>query len=1005
MKLLLLFILSFYYVFIYGIPSQRTRCAVECYSSCVFSGTKQALSCNCTLQVLSQSNCTSVDEEMLQTEMESSDGVSVWSQYISAHSIQLKIQSYPSAFIYLFEYASTNSSIKDEDKEWIFAGASSTPSIAFSMTDLCKEYQFRVIIILKTTDPTKFLKVLSPIVIPQQLPSLETPPNKISIQSPTVSEDGKTVTASFSWGLPNGYMSYDIFGYENPQAYSMNCFSNPSALLNEEEFEKPRVEVIKSGGGIMLWTLPVEFFKEECRIWMEVKMIPRCSKIEAVDISTSIDLDCDSFPKLDLCKNNNKKSQCIDVVDVWGTGNKTNVHWQKPLQMGDDEKFYHIIFGKAKQYGAFPYTIWRIEDRQESVVNSSTSHLQIDVDPNIPYAVQICTIKDTSSSKTGNEKIGFVIPFICSYCEMMDKEDNGYKYHCLECQKIEKRMPTFNVLCPSVNYCDAPVKKGNEVMNSFINNREEELKNFKRITNSGDTRTINDNKKVQKEFTITKNGAGTITDLSYFTKTSSPNVIEKQFDTKTVTNISPIPISNHNNTIKEDVGIKENIQTVEVKAIIEDNQNIMPTISFKKLKTTTTPSNENVHSHDEDILEKKIRVISSKETTTSTTTSKTTTTYTTTITKPIGTYISTTIEGPTTTPSNVISQIHINKNNLFQGPCRMRNGIVCEYGCRSEASCSCPSYLNTSCIRGLLCPSIIDTIAYYNKTTSTINIINEKFFEFFNKNDKKGLTEQFSKLYVEISERGQGFKGKRQHKDVDLNDAIKHMILNTTGIKFPVNNETPFEVSKDTIYSINICLYNDTLMAGGPSIYYNKLTPLAFATIKEYMDKYQVNEIEIFNEDVYDIMIKKKQSNILEDKKNKVSWFIYLSPFLMVLASIIIVSVIIYFCCIKRYQRFGNVAFYNSVHNPLHSTLQLSAYRPTIEHSNDYLNGTLDINNAIPRIKYPSSFNENIYSENGNINIPRINQTNSYINTSYDRDSQEVSLSDDTTSKVNERRI
>uniref|UniRef100_A0A0K0FSH0 Protein kinase domain-containing protein n=1 Tax=Strongyloides venezuelensis TaxID=75913 RepID=A0A0K0FSH0_STRVS len=980
MKLFCFFLFIVFVYYSYEIPSQRTRCAVECYSSCVFAGIRQALSCNCTLQVLSTSNCTSVDEDMLTTELEPSNSISVWSQYISAHAIQLKIQSFPSAFIYIFEYTQTNTSIKDEEKEWMYGGSSSTPSISFSVSDICSEYQFRVIIILKTTDPTRFMKVLSPIVIPQQLPNIDISPDKISIQMPEIIDDGRNIKVSFSWALPNGYMSYDIFGYESPQAYSINCFSNPNAVLNEEEYDKPSVEVLKSGGGMMIWTLPIDYLKQECRIWMEVKMVPRCSRVETTDISTPIDLDCDAFPKLPLCGRSNMATQCIDVIDIWGEDKTTNIHWQKPPNLGSDQKFFHVIFGKAKQIGAFPYTMWKIEDHQETVVNTSTTHLQIETEPNTPYAVQVCTIKDSSTMQTGAEKNGYVIPFVCSYCQLKDRvTDNKY---CLECQKIEQRMPTFNAICPRDNYCKVPVKLGH-------GNKKDKQNGIKTVI--GDTRKINEDKNVNKaSFNITRNGFGTITDLSYFT-TNSDNG-ERQFDSKTMADIFPIPISGN-----EGNNIKGTVQTVEVKAIVNDKEDddvASSTIETNHPTTIVTPL-KTVHSHSQDVLTKKIHILNTEQRITTQSTTTTTTSIPTTATT-MTTTKKTTPQTTTKMTLNTISQFQLNNNNLFQGPCRMRSGIICEYGCRSEASCSCPPYLNTSCIRGLSCPPIPDTIAYYNQTTSTINIINKPFFTNITSN--QNFVKSFTHLYLEISESLHGLDVKRIYKNIDLKDGEQIRDLNSTGVTFQMNNHIFYKQGNLNIYSVNLCLYNNSVIKGGPSTYYTKLTPLPFATIKDYMDRYQFNSIKVLPEETYKIM---KNKSPTETHRNKTSLFKYLIPFIIFVITIFIISLLIYYCFVKRYKRLGNVAFYNTVHNPLNSTLQLSAYRPTIEHiPNDYFINTLDVSNVLPRVKLPSSFNEGIYHEN---NIHRL--STNYINTAYDRDSQEISLSEETIVKVNERRI
>lgn len=56
------------------------------------------------------------------------------------------------------------------------------------------------------------------------------------------------------------------------------------------------------GGARMHLSLPIDVLQERCRIYMEVRMIPRCVRIDNFDIQASVELDCDKFSTLDYCR-------------------------------------------------------------------------------------------------------------------------------------------------------------------------------------------------------------------------------------------------------------------------------------------------------------------------------------------------------------------------------------------------------------------------------------------------------------------------------------------------------------------------------------------------------------------------------------------------------------------------------------------------------------------------------------------------------------------------------
>uniref|UniRef100_A0AC35U330 Protein kinase domain-containing protein n=1 Tax=Rhabditophanes sp. KR3021 TaxID=114890 RepID=A0AC35U330_9BILA len=1072
------------FYFISSTPSAKTRCAVECFSTCVFAGSAQSSSCGCTIQQLELKNCISVDEEMLSSELVDHHQTKISSEYITAHSIQLKIEPFPSAFVYIFEYSETDTNKIDGTNEttWIFAGASSSPQILFSVSDVCKEYQFRVIIILKSGDPTQFLKVLPTLQIPYQPPRFEVTSELIAIQNPIISEDETLVTVSFAWSLPNGYTAFDVYGYENPQALSLTCLPAKSLIVEDDDSFNPTVDVLHSGGGLMRWTIPIAYLKEGCRVFMEVKLTPRCSKIESSDVSTLIDLDCESFPKLSskFC-DTQTTPYCVDIVDVWGNGSTTNIHWQPLPKLSTLPEFttYHVIFGTAKSVGSEPYIQWKIEDRQEAVINSSINHMELVTTPNIPYAVQICAVRDVKSDKDGLERSAFVIPFICNICEM--KQNYNELRRCLECQKIEQKMPTFPTTCAKDNYCNTPKQSPIHTIkdNKYIIERvvdipvstktielikepssrisspvegtqfiptvkiESPIKAPKNPTFYNPLK-ISSNNMNTKETTMITNQTGIITDMTYLMKNKPEN--DKQFVSKIVESNIPISLTGHNKNINETMKVLSQAEELDKKEVlIEPGNTNQKSIQLNKIpvitsnldnspqknpqvsgyvRTTTARNllNEDDQQSEEEHITLKVSSVAmtpksdNSPVMTSTTTDMAPLVSTTTLilsntlnnnhNNPNHSNISNRVNRLGSIQANHLNSIQSNRDNsmhpnhansmhpnhdhfnpivnsntaesnsiadnisgsnnkvvptiqtvqnrnsvnIHQGPCKMKSNIICEYGCKSDVACQCPVSNFNPCIRGLMCPPIINTMLYFNQTTKTINVINKDFFQTPQNNLGNATWNHYNKLYIEISERGKNNnKGKRQHIGLDLNYAMKSRML-TTGVPFVVDPAASFDVSKENHYAVSICLYNHTYFPNGPATYYTAQVPLAFATLRDYLDKNQINDAEIFAEPIYRRIVENQRKVELEQlNENSFSWILMALPFVLLFISIVLLSSVIYMCCIKRYRRLGNIVFYNA-QNPISSTLRLSAYKPSID-NNNYIEATT-LDNPIPRVSY-----------------------------------------------------
>ncbi|KHN72194.1 hypothetical protein Tcan_17899 [Toxocara canis] len=147
-----------------AITSQRAKCAVECYVRCVNSGTPNAAYCACPLPTLHNA-CNSINEDVLKADT-IDDVFPVKTEYLDAHTIHILMSPNPKAFIYIFEFSTVSTSPED----WMFAGVSLTPQITFTTPDPCRDYQFRVLIVLRSTNPMHQLAVLRPRAIRVTLP-------------------------------------------------------------------------------------------------------------------------------------------------------------------------------------------------------------------------------------------------------------------------------------------------------------------------------------------------------------------------------------------------------------------------------------------------------------------------------------------------------------------------------------------------------------------------------------------------------------------------------------------------------------------------------------------------------------------------------------------------------------------------------------------------------------------------------------------------------------------
>ncbi|KAK6048249.1 hypothetical protein COOONC_14246 [Cooperia oncophora] len=97
------------------------------------------------------------------------------SEYLDAHSIRLQIPAHSEAFAYVFEYAT----VSTRSDDWYFAGSSPRPTVTFTILDPCRDYKFRVIVVLRSSDPIDHFVIYDEKAIPVQLPPFVLSPDQV----------------------------------------------------------------------------------------------------------------------------------------------------------------------------------------------------------------------------------------------------------------------------------------------------------------------------------------------------------------------------------------------------------------------------------------------------------------------------------------------------------------------------------------------------------------------------------------------------------------------------------------------------------------------------------------------------------------------------------------------------------------------------------------------------------------------------------------------------------
>uniref|UniRef100_A0A914KVM3 EGF-like domain-containing protein n=1 Tax=Meloidogyne incognita TaxID=6306 RepID=A0A914KVM3_MELIC len=575
---------------LFALINKRTKCAIECYKKCSESGTPQSVYCNCPFT--ENDNCDENINEELFKEKTVENLIEFKSGYTNIRIIWVNVNPIPNAFIYIFEISFQSISIP----VWIFAGASSSPKINFSIPDACRDYQFRLILVLRSTDPKKNLIVFRGQKIPVEFPPFVVAEETIHLDRPKQSNDGQTLHSSVSWQHPSGYEDTDIYGYSPPTAYPISC------QTPEEKLSQPRLELIQ-GGARLHFALPIDVLNDKCKIYMEIKI---CVRIKPFDIQISTEIDCQKFPNLQYCKKEDGP-QCTGVVDLWGRNDgRATVVWQKPNAVKNTFPNYYIVnWGPTQNSGSSLNR--KIINGQHIKVPGNITKIELTPQWGIQYGLQICAFYYLNNEKEENNNnlqinpfnISPIIPFYCNPCaapELKFNENNNQE-RCIECTKIEQRQSPSKILnSSSPNYsssvdCVGPVcASSNYTSTHFISSGIVSMDIFGSNINSNFTEKEKNETENIKEINEKENEEED-DDRQNFEQNSwkeKEKQLLRQLHSKTLPR-NPISLNKEENE-EEEFLLSENVELfVETTTTkIEEEEEEIPPLTTTTIELTTT---------------------------------------------------------------------------------------------------------------------------------------------------------------------------------------------------------------------------------------------------------------------------------------------------------------------------------------------------------------------------------------------------------------------------------
>uniref|UniRef100_A0AC34R6E1 Fibronectin type-III domain-containing protein n=1 Tax=Panagrolaimus sp. JU765 TaxID=591449 RepID=A0AC34R6E1_9BILA len=839
--------LSFLCLTVFGEPSRRAKCALECYLKCVASGTPKAVYCNCPLKD-ANSECNFITDKLIKAET-TSDVPVVEAVYKDVRTINVKlVNGVPSAFIYVFEY----SAVSIEKEQWIFAGASSSPQITFTIPDSCRDYRFRVLVVLRSTDPAHQLVAFHPRAIPVNLPSFSVGQEMIHLDPPRQSNDDQSLNIVISWPNPRGYFDADIYGYESPVAYPIRC------MIPEDSLSQPRIEIVQDGARMHL-SLPIDVLEEKCRIFLEVRMIPRCVRLEPFDIQASVEIDCQKFPMLNFCKKE-MTPQCAEIVDIWGEDGKASIVWQPPVSHRIP-LYYQISHGLTQSHGTFPFVTKKIIQNRETRVPGNQTKFDLLVQTGIEYGVQICAIFSNRQTKNYFNIVP-VISFSCLPCANSSSKFSR-EYNCIECSKVEDAENMVPVECLS-QACAT-----NNLTTHFIsmNTAELDIKNSTERSMILNGNSVNPQQKHSKIISTNEALPVNPTDLE-----ENPFHVNETLD---------LLLSKG-----DDMDLLQKHEpTIETTTEIDESSTLSSTDSTTEAVTdaTTTEESDERTGHVE-LMEVTTPIIPENKTVISTTTEAERTTVSSTDSSTPTTILPLAIEDLKKPPTKVKADgVRLHPPKLHK-PCKQKNGIVCEFGCLDHLRCDCPKS-EKSCIRGINCPFVKDLRAVYENQTRTLKLFSRQISQVL-----KNAT-FYDKIYLEFGEIGpadpiDGRKSSNNEfvfKSPDKERAVislEHTNLTSLfdTIPYLMTVEKPLKVG-DLNYGLSICALNSSLV------------PVIMDNVFMEQNLFNENSISSFTQTLLSPIEVDEEAQIENDVKK--SLILVVGPVLLIFAAMIFVGALL----------------------------------------------------------------------------------------------------------------
>ncbi|KAM3717552.1 Interphotoreceptor matrix proteoglycan [Dirofilaria immitis] len=733
-----------------GVISREVKCLIDCYQKCLIVGLLNTTTCNCSTKTNGKLCSVNLDESIIQNSMRN-DVIPVKTKYLDSRKIQIQMnEGNVNAILYIFEY----STVTTAPDNWIFAGINSSSDITFAIKDACRDYQFRVIVILKSEDRDRWLIVYRPRIIPVDLPKFVITPDKIRTALPTYNADDDKIVVYISWENPIGYVDEDIYGYEGPAIYPVQCNSP------EAELPSPSVELRKGGGRLRI-SLPSEVLDSKCRVWAEVQMLPRCIRLEPFSIQQSFELDCEKLTSLDVCRHGEVAPQCTEVIDVWGHGNNVTIMWSPQVGFGAP-LYYHIRYGPAAMQGASPLASWKIASLHEMKVSGNSTSLQLQIDPDIDYGIQVCGVYNEHRKKPKFELMR-VIPFICTSCKTTPAEPFG---RCGECTKIEGSLLLSRRCHP---------KGGNGCISAGIISNVSNMKDEDNLLNS-----------------LTVLPSDVFIDSP--PDVTNANVIGRQ----------PITIIRENfdtTTLQLPVKFATKLKT----SLTETNANLAP--SESEIHSTKQPTKESFASKNE--AESTIAL--------NATLRKVQTTL-------LASNSRNVIEVSTTAQkSHIVTASNEENLQSYRNLCTLSNGVICEFGCIDQTKCNCPQGSlvlmdNGACLPQydhFLCFSTSDVKAIWNPWMHTLQIQSKKIY-----NEIKKYT-NYDRIFLEFGRVKHIIEGQISSNEVifdEQNEKSNKVVIRANKIlqnglflTAPYSLHTNQTIDPITYqYGLRICAFNNS---------------------------------------------------------------------------------------------------------------------------------------------------------------------------------------------------